>query len=106
MELFYFMLVKSLLVKNTDYVYLKCMAHNLKVSRHRHVFNISIPNNNLCMMCSWSRDSSFDKAMGWTAWVRFPAVQDFSVLYSVQTDCGTNPASYPMGTGGGKAAEA
>jgi hypothetical protein len=37
-------------------------------------------------------------AMGWTARVWFPAVQDFS-LHGVQTDCGSPPASYPMGNG-------
>jgi hypothetical protein len=26
------------------------------------------------------------RATGWTARIRFPAVQDFSFLYSVQTD--------------------
>jgi hypothetical protein len=40
--------------------------------------------------------------------VRFPAVQDFSLLHSVETYFGAQPASYPMGTGGsfpgGKAA--
>jgi hypothetical protein len=50
------------------------------------------------------------RAMGWTAWVQFPAVQDFSLLHSVQTDSWANPAYYPMGTGasfpGGKAAGA
>jgi hypothetical protein len=30
--------------------------------------------------------------------VRFPAVQDFSPLHSVQTDSGAHPASYPMRT--------
>jgi hypothetical protein len=44
----------------------------------------------------------------WTAWVRFPEVQDFSLLHSVQTGSGAHPASYQMGTGGsfpgGKAA--
>jgi hypothetical protein len=48
-------------------------------------------------------------ATGWTVWVRFPAVHDFS-LHSDQTGSGAHPASYPMGTGGslpwGKAAEA
>jgi hypothetical protein len=29
-----------------------------------------------------------------------PAVQDFSLLHSVQTGSGAHPASYPMGTGG------
>jgi hypothetical protein len=32
-------------------------------------------------------------AIGWTAWVRFPAVQDFSTLHSVQTGSGVHPAS-------------
>jgi hypothetical protein len=39
-----------------------------------------------------------------------PAVQDFSLLHSIQTSSGVNPASYTMGTGGsiprGKAAGA
>jgi hypothetical protein len=29
-----------------------------------------------------------------------PTVQDFSLLHSVQTDSGTRPASYPIGTAG------
>jgi hypothetical protein len=32
--------------------------------------------------------------------IRFPTVKDFSFVYSVQTDTGAHPASYPMGTGG------
>jgi hypothetical protein len=32
--------------------------------------------------------------------VRFPAVQDLSLLHVVQTGSGTHPASNPMGTGG------
>jgi hypothetical protein len=48
------------------------------------------------------------RARGWMARVRFQAVQDYSVLCSVQTDSGVHPASYPVGTGGsfpgGKAA--
>jgi hypothetical protein len=36
----------------------------------------------------------------WTAQVRFPAVQDFSIVFSVQTGSWAHPASYPMGTGG------
>jgi hypothetical protein len=39
-------------------------------------------------------------ATGWTGQVRFPAVQDFSLLHSAQTDIGAHPASYPMGTMG------
>jgi hypothetical protein len=34
-----------------------------------------------------------------TVRVQFPAWQDFSPLHSVQTDSGSHPASYPMGTG-------
>jgi hypothetical protein len=49
-------------------------------------------------------------ATGWTARVQFLAVQDFSLLHSVQIDSGTQSASYSMGTGGsfpgGKAAVA
>jgi hypothetical protein len=37
--------------------------------------------------------------MGWTAWVRFLVMQDFSVFHSIQTDSGVHPAFYPMGTG-------
>jgi hypothetical protein len=32
--------------------------------------------------------------------VQFPAVQDFSLLHSVQTDSGAHPISYPVGTVG------
>jgi hypothetical protein len=39
-------------------------------------------------------------SMGWTARVRFLALQDFSLLYCVQTDTGVHPASYSMGTEG------
>jgi hypothetical protein len=39
-------------------------------------------------------------ATGWTARVRLPAVQDFSLLHIVQIGSGAHPASYPMGTGG------
>jgi hypothetical protein len=46
--------------------------------------------------------------MGWKARVRFPTDQDFSLFHSVQTDSGSKPNSYPIGTGGpflgGKAA--
>jgi hypothetical protein len=38
--------------------------------------------------------------MGYTARVRFPAWQDFSLLLGVQTGSGAQPASYPMGSGG------
>jgi hypothetical protein len=40
------------------------------------------------------------RATGWTAPVRFPAVQDFSLLHSVQAGSGAHTASYPMGIGG------
>jgi hypothetical protein len=39
------------------------------------------------------------RATGWAARVRFPAVQDYSLLHSDQTDSESHPASYPMGTG-------
>jgi hypothetical protein len=39
------------------------------------------------------------QATGWTARVRFPAAQDFSVLHSVQTGSGAHLASYPTGIG-------
>jgi hypothetical protein len=38
--------------------------------------------------------------MAWMVGVRFPAREDFSLLYSVETDSETHTASYPMGTGG------
>jgi hypothetical protein len=44
--------------------------------------------------------SVFQQALGWTAQVQFSAVQDFSLLHSVQTNSGAHPASYPMGTRG------
>jgi hypothetical protein len=37
-------------------------------------------------------------ATGWTARVRFPEMQDCSLLHSVQTRSGAHPASYPMGS--------
>jgi hypothetical protein len=37
---------------------------------------------------------------GLTARVRFPALQDVSLLRNVQTDSGANPATYPRGTVG------
>jgi hypothetical protein len=46
-------------------------------------------------------------ATGWTAWVRFLAAQDFSVLRSIHTGSGVHLASNPVGTVGlfrGKAA--
>jgi hypothetical protein len=54
----------------------------------------------LCFCCVRSWDSSVGIAMGngLDAWVRFPALQDFSFLHSVQTDSGAHPASYPMGS--------
>jgi hypothetical protein len=36
----------------------------------------------------------------WTARVRFPAVQNFSLLHIVKTDPGAHPASCSMGTDG------
>jgi hypothetical protein len=38
--------------------------------------------------------------MGWTAQVRFLAVQDFSLLHSIQTVSGAHPTPYSMGTVG------
>jgi hypothetical protein len=38
-------------------------------------------------------------ATGWTARVRFPPKQNFSLIHSVQTCSGAHPASYPMCTG-------
>jgi hypothetical protein len=49
--------------------------------------------------------SSVVIATSWTARVRFPVVQDFSPLHSVQTGSRAHPASYPIRTGG-KPAEA
>jgi hypothetical protein len=42
----------------------------------------------------------YRRATGWTAPIRFPAVQDLSLLHSVQPHSGAHPASYPMGTVG------
>jgi hypothetical protein len=50
-------------------------------------------------MLDWSWDSSVGIGTGWRARVGFPAVQDFSLLHSVQTDSEAHPA-YPVGTGG------
>jgi hypothetical protein len=36
----------------------------------------------------------------WTVRVLFPTAQVFSILRSVQTDCGAHPTAYPVGTGG------
>jgi hypothetical protein len=46
------------------------------------------------------RDSSVGIATGWTTRVRFPALQDYSLLHVVQTGSGAHPASYPVGTWG------
>jgi hypothetical protein len=43
------------------------------------------------------RQSVYRRAMGWTARVRFPAVQGFFLLHSVQTGYGAHPVPYPMG---------
>jgi hypothetical protein len=55
-----------------------------------------------------SREGSADIVMAWTTRVRFPAVNDFTLLHGVQTSFGAHPAFYPMGTRGsfpgGKAA--
>jgi hypothetical protein len=48
---------------------------------------------------NWSRDSSVGITMGWISRVRFPTVQEFPLLDSIQTNSGAHPASYPMGTG-------
>jgi hypothetical protein len=45
-------------------------------------------------------DTSAESRDSWTARVRFPAVQDFSLLHRVQAGSGAHSASYPMGTGG------
>jgi hypothetical protein len=52
----------------------------------------------------------FGIATSWTAGVRFLArTRNFSLVHSVQTGFGVQPASFPMGSGGfftgGKAAE-
>jgi hypothetical protein len=39
-------------------------------------------------------------AKGWTGRVRCPALQDLSLLHSVQTGSEAHPASYLMGAGG------
>jgi hypothetical protein len=66
---------------------------------------------NCCMCLFWSKIVSAVKQVGiaqrvyWqvtscTAWVRFPAVQDYPVLHSIQTGSGAQPASYPVGIRG------
>jgi hypothetical protein len=54
---------------------------------------------NVCREEKMSLASSVGIATGWTARVRCPAWQDFSLLHSVQTGSGAHPASYLMGTG-------
>jgi hypothetical protein len=57
--------------------------------------------------CYGIAQSVYQRDTGWTAWVQFPAVQDFSLLHS-KIDSGAHPDSYLKGTGGsfpgGKAA--
>jgi hypothetical protein len=60
---------------------------------------------------TWSRDSSVSIVMGYglDGWCSIPDRGKISLLHSVQTGCGTQPASYPMCIGGsfpgGKAVE-
>jgi hypothetical protein len=56
----------------------------------------------LCFCCVRSWDSSVGIVMGCglDAWVRFLALQDFSLLHSIQTNSGGHPASYLMGSRG------
>jgi hypothetical protein len=44
--------------------------------------------------------SVLQQATGWKARVRFPAVQDVSLLHRLQRDSEAHPASYPMSTRG------
>jgi hypothetical protein len=57
-----------------------------------------------------TENSSGGIATGWKSRIQFPAVQDFSLFHSVQTDTGAHPASYSKGIesffSGGKAAGA
>jgi hypothetical protein len=46
------------------------------------------------------QNSSVGIATGWTAPVRFPTGQDFSLLHSVQSGSEAHPASSPMAIGG------
>jgi hypothetical protein len=46
-------------------------------------------------------ESGSRRATDWTARIRFPAVQDFYLFHSVQTDSGAHATSNLMGTGGG-----
>jgi hypothetical protein len=46
-----------------------------------------------------NRDNSVGVATGYKARVRFPAVQDFSPLCTVQTDSDAHPVSYATGIG-------
>jgi hypothetical protein len=58
----------------------------------------SILNPHLSTIRCWSQNSSVGIATRWTARVRFPTVQDFSLLHSAQTGSGAHPASCTMGT--------
>jgi hypothetical protein len=40
--------------------------------------------------------SVWRQAVDWMVWVRFPAVQDFPLLLSIQTSSGAYPTSLPM----------
>jgi hypothetical protein len=52
----------------------------------------------MCRVEGRSRDSSVGIATEWTARVRFPAVHDFSLLHSVQTDSRAHPTFCTVGT--------
>jgi hypothetical protein len=66
-----------------------------------HPASISVNNNN---------NNNNNNKTSWTALFRFPALQDFCLLYSIQTGSEAHPPSYPMDIGGsfpgGKAAGA
>jgi hypothetical protein len=55
---------------------------------------------NLTMLSVTPRDSLVCIATGWTARVQFPAVQDFSLLRSLETESGAHPDSHSVDTGG------
>jgi hypothetical protein len=50
-----------------------------------------------CFAVHYRRDSSVTISTGYR--VRYPAVEEFTLLHSVQTESGAHPTSYPVGAG-------
>jgi hypothetical protein len=88
--------------------FLSLLGTRIVLGRNQNYFFLIF---NCCMCLFWSKVVSAVKQVGiaqtvywqvtgWVVWVRFPAVQDFSILHSIQTGSGAQPASYPMGSRG------